>query len=268
MKQVLKSIVRSTGLRRSHLATARLCCERHVLATLSGRRDTPRKVGRILCYHSVGQPSWGVNDVSPADFRKHIELALSSGFRFVPAAEIVRNGAGPKDLAITFDDGLKSVLDHAAPILAEFAVPWSAFIVSEWSDQTSSWPSDTFLSWRDVEKLAASGAEIGSHSATHPDFSQIEAAQVEDELGRSREVIRLRVGIDARSFAIPFGQSKNWPAIAAQAARAVGYDVVYAQAEDTRPAHTVARTFITRYDSPRVFKAALQGAYDSWEEWF
>ena len=38
------------------------------------------------------------------------------------------------DLAITFDDGLKSVLTNAAPILAEYDVPWSLFVVSDWAD--------------------------------------------------------------------------------------------------------------------------------------
>src|SRR4051794_31406587 len=109
-----------------------MCCERNVLATFGaafGRGD-PRNTGRILCYHSIGQPLWGVNDVSPKQFRRHLELALKAGWRFVPAAEIVRTGGGPKDLAITFDDGLKSVLTNAAPILAEYDVPWSLFVVS------------------------------------------------------------------------------------------------------------------------------------------
>ena len=266
MKEFLSRVVRKTGLRRSHVATARLCCERHVLATFN--RTPSRNVGRILCYHSVGQSSWGVNDVSPAVFRRQIELALSRGFRFVPAAELVRTGGGPKDLAITFDDGLKSVLTHAAPILAEYRVPWSAFIVSDWSDGGKGWPADTFLNWRDVEKIAALGAEIGSHSLSHPDFRNLSLSETQDQLGLSRRALLERVGIDTKSFAIPFGQSMNWPAMAARAARDVGYDVVYAQAEETRPAGTVARTFVTRFDGPRIFRALLGGAFDRWEEWF
>ncbi|HVR18194.1 MAG TPA: polysaccharide deacetylase family protein [Polyangiaceae bacterium] len=266
MKTILKGALRRVGIRRSNVATARLCCERYALATFGRRRE--RHVGRILCYHSVGQPAWGVNDVSPSEFRRHLELALSAGFRFVPASELARTGGGPKDLAITFDDGLKSVLSHAAPILAEYRVPWSAFVVSEWSEHGQGWPDGTFLNWNDVERLASLGAEIGSHSATHPDFKHLGLAQTQDELGVSRRMLKDRVGIETSSFAIPFGQSKNWPALAAKAARDVGYDVVYAQAEETRPAGTVARTFVTRFDSPRIFRALLGGTYDRWEEWF
>ncbi len=262
---MIRGLVRRAGLRRTHLAAARMCCERHVLSAIGPRR--PRDVGRILCYHSVGQSAWGVNDVPPADFRRHIELALSAGWRFVPAAQIARDGGGPKDLAITFDDGLKSVLTHAAPILASYSIPWSVFVVADWSDGRGSWAPDTFLDWRDIEKLAAAGAEVGSHSLSHPNFGVIGAAQTQDELGESRRIIRERSGIDAATFAIPLGQSKNWSVTASQMAREAGYSVVYAQAEETRPAQTVARTFVTRFDGDRIFRALLSGVFDRWEEW-
>src|SRR5712675_608809 len=118
MKEEIRNQLRRIGLRKRHLGAVRLCCERTVLAAF--KRPVPRKVGRILCYHSVGQTAWGVNDVSPRRFRQHIELALSRGFEFVPASEIVRTGGSTKQLAITFDDGLKTVMTAAAPILAEY----------------------------------------------------------------------------------------------------------------------------------------------------
>src|SRR5688572_3462037 len=122
MKRALKKVVSATGIRRKDVAAARMCCERHWLASFGRSRN--RKIGRILCYHTVGQPEWGVNDVTPADFRRQIETALKAGHRFVHASEIASNGGQPNDLAITFDDGLKSVLTHAAPILKDYNLPW------------------------------------------------------------------------------------------------------------------------------------------------
>jgi peptidoglycan/xylan/chitin deacetylase (PgdA/CDA1 family) len=264
-KKTLKQAVRATGLTRRHVGEARLCCERQWLAAFGQRRK--RWVGRILCYHSIGQPEFGVNDVSVTSFRRHIELALNAGHRFVPASEIARTGGGPKDLAITFDDGLKSVRTAAAPILKEYDIPWSFFPVTDWCDGKEDWCRDLVLSWGDLEALMYAGAEIGSHSCTHPDFSQLDAQRVVDELGHSRETIRARLGVDPDSFAIPFGQSSNWSDMCASAAREAGYDTIYAQAEATRPNGTIARTFVTKYDGDRIFKALLAGKYDSWEEW-
>lgn len=253
------------GLLRQHVAATRMCCERYLLSAFGRARK--RWIGRILCYHSVGQEEWGVNDVTPARFRTQIELALNAGYRFVPASEIASSGGGERDLAITFDDGLKSILTQAAPILKEYGLPWTFFPVTEWSDDPARFGKDVILGWQDIETLMAWGGQIGSHSATHPDFGKIELAQAIDELGDSRETFRRRIGISPDEFAIPLGQSGNWKPSAMKAAKDAGYKTVYAQAEETRPTDTIARTFVTKFDGDRVFKAVLAGKFDRWEEW-
>lgn len=256
----------SVGIHRHHIAGARCGCERHLISALGRARR--RYIGRILCYHSVGQADWGTNDVTPEQFRRHIELALEAGYNFVPASEIVRTGGGPKDLAITFDDGLKSVLTQAAPILKDYGLPWTFFPVSEWSDGRHESGDNTFMSWNDIEKLLKSGAEMGSHSATHPQFQTLSRDQIIEELSGSRDLFRQRIGIAPDTFAIPFGQSGNWTKEAQDIAREAGYSIIYAQAEETRPTDTVARTFITKFDHDFIFRAVLKGKFDRWEEWF
>jgi peptidoglycan/xylan/chitin deacetylase (PgdA/CDA1 family) len=262
--RALKKIIHATGLSRRHIAAARMYCERQWLATTT---TASRSTGRILCYHSVGQAGAGVNDVKPEQFRRHIELALRLGFRFVPPVQIARIGSTPVDLAITFDDGWTSVLSKAAPILHDYGIPWLLFVVSSWSDHQSKWAKESILPWREVEHLMAMGVQIGSHSATHPDFGSIERAQMIDELCGSRDAIKRRLGFAPSSFAIPYGQSMNWPPLAGEIARKAGYEIVYAQAEETRPNGTIPRTFVTCFDHDRIFSALLRGAYDHWEEW-
>ncbi|GAA2982257.1 peptidoglycan/xylan/chitin deacetylase (PgdA/CDA1 family) [Microbacterium terrae] len=247
---------------RSRAGAARLGFDRHALAMFG--TDAERSGGRVLCYHSVGQPSWGVNDIAPQRFRMHIEAALDAGYRFVPADHLARTGGGDRDLSITFDDGLRSVLTTAAPVLAEYDIPFSVFVVSGWAEDGL---GGSALGWDEVTALAGLGAEIGNHSATHPDFSRIDRDRAVREIAEARELIEKRTGISTTAFAIPFGQSGNWPRHAHEAARGLGYDVIYAQAEQTRAVDTVARTFVTRADSPRVFDALLRGRYDRWEEW-
>jgi len=265
VKKALKHIVRATGLERKHVAAARMCCERHVLARVGRARK--RYIGRILCYHSIGQEEWGINDVTPSMFRRHIELALEAGYRFVSAAELAKTGGGPKDLAITFDDGMKSVVTRAAPILKDYNLPWTFFPVSDWTEGTTPWVKDMVMDWHDIEALMKAGAEMGSHSATHPDFGKIELGQMVDELGGSRDLFRKRLGIAPETFAIPLGQSMNWKDASMKAANDAGYGVIYAQAEETRPKGTVPRTFVTKFDGDRIFKALLKGKFDYWEEW-
>lgn len=264
MKQALKQLVRKTGLERRHVEAARMYGERHALAFAPGRA---RDRGRILCFHSVGQPEFGVNDVTPERFRRHIELALSLGYRFVPPAEIARTGGQPMDLAVSFDDALKSVLTHADPILREHDVPYAVFAVSEWCDQVHDWQKEKVLSWDELGAMMERGVEIGAHSATHRDFGDLDEERARVELATSRETMKARLGFAPSVMAIPFGQSANWTDVADRVAREVGFETIYAQAEETRPLGTIPRTFVTHFDDDRIFKALLRGAYDRWEEW-
>lgn len=256
---------RRLHLQHTDIAAARMAVERHALATAG--RDRPRDAGRVLCYHSLGQPEWGVNDVSAVRFRQQIEAALAAGYSFVPASQIAHDGGTRRQLAFTFDDGARSVLTAAAPILRSYDIPFSFFVVSTWCDGTAGPGAASALGWDDVVRLVEAGAELGNHSATHPDFGRLSPAEAAAEVVLARDTIERRTGIRTSSFAIPLGQSANWTPDWSRMVRDLGYDLVYAQAEETRPPGTVARTFVTHFDSPRVFRALLRGRFDRWEEW-
>jgi peptidoglycan/xylan/chitin deacetylase (PgdA/CDA1 family) len=259
-----RPVLRRAGVTRKRVASLRMCCERYTLGYL-GERQPARS--RILCYHSVGTPEWGVNDVRPARFRRQLESAMELGYRFVPAELLANDPRDEPRLAITFDDGLASVARNAAPILKEMGIPWTLFVVTDWADGEHGWDADAMLGWGEIEQLASAGVTIGSHSVTHPDFGRINTGQVEQELNESRLTMASRIGITPTSFAIPLGQSKNWTDEADLAARRAGYLTIYAQSEDHRHPGTVGRTFVTRFDRGGIFKGALDGVFDRWEEW-
>lgn len=263
----LRRTVGKMRVRRHHVAAARMCCERNVMAIANrSRRD---EGSRILAYHAVGTPYVGNNDLAPRRFREQLEFALEAGYTFAPAHEITDGTAPANSLAITFDDGIRSAATTAAPVLAELGIPWTLFVVSGWADgDARDWAGDMLMDWTDVARLADQGVHIGSHSVTHPNFSRIDTGQVTFELEESRRVIESRLGIVVDDFAIPMGQSKDWTQQAAKAAAEAGYLRVYSQAEDGRFPGTVGRTFITRWDNRLVFRAALSGVYAGWEEWY
>ena len=261
----MKAVARKAGIRRAGVAAVRMQAERAVLASVANRR--PLSTGRILCYHSMGTEQWGVNDVSPVRFREQLELALRLGYRFVPAEWIATGSASANDLAITFDDGVLSVATAAAPILAEYRIPWTLFVVADWADGRHGFGEGVVMGWNAIEQLGGHGVGIGSHSVSHPDFGALPADAVYRELVESRWLIEARTGIRTNEFAIPMGQSMNWSAFAHAAAKEAGYEHIYAASVLKRPSGTVPRTFITRVDDRRLFKAALEGAFDAWEEW-
>jgi peptidoglycan/xylan/chitin deacetylase (PgdA/CDA1 family) len=246
----------------------RALAERQAIARTTTLR-TP--TSRILCYHTVGMPKLGVNDVSLQRIEAQLTAAKDAGYRFVPARELADLDqavpvAGDMRLALTFDDGFRSILTTVAPLLRGLDIPWTAFVVSGFADGDKG--HDDFLDWAEIEKLANEGVTIASHSVTHPNFTTLSQPRIVDEIQRSRTALREHLGIDTTEFAIPFGQSGNWPVAAQSAAIEAGYDTVYAQSVERRSPGTVARTFVTKFDDDRIFRAALAGAFDRWEEWF
>lgn len=224
---------------------------------------------RILCYHAVGTPEWGVNDVRPRHFERQLDVARRRGCSFASAAEIARGEQRDEvRIAVTFDDGLRSVAEHAVPILEDHDIPSTMFVVTKWADGEHETRHEFLMDWDEIGQLSQRGVAIGSHSATHPDFAHLSSEAALDELSSSRERIREQLGVEALEFAIPLGQSNNWTTEATRLAGQVGYTIVYSQSEHLRSEGTIPRTFVTRHDHERLFVAALEGAYDEWEEWY
>ena len=80
-------------------------------------------------------------------------LALNAGLRFVPASVLARNDQDKREIAITFDDGMRSVLTQAAPVLAEYQIPWSLFVVSDWAEGIGAFGHDMVLNWSELEQV-------------------------------------------------------------------------------------------------------------------
>lgn len=228
--------------------------------------DAPaRRTGRILAYHSVGTRRWGINDVTPRAFERHLQAAVDDGWTFATPAQVLADPDRPQ-LALTFDDGVSTLLTNALPVLRHHGVPATAFIVTGWADGQDRFVRPYVLDWAGVRALREAGLTLASHSVTHPDFGRLSLTQARHELEVSRERLLAMTGVDTDEFALPIGQSRNWTDEAGRAALDAGYRTLYAQAVNTRPAGTVPRTFVTRVDRTRLFRAALAGAYDDWEE--
>ena len=186
----------------------RLRLERWALATrhrVAAGSGSARR-GRILAYHSIGTPEWGHNDVTPADFERHLQIAVDDGWSFATPAEVIAEPGKPQ-LALTFDDGLTSVLANALPVLRHHGIPATAFVVTGWADGQI--PDDYFqrvvLDWPGLSALQDGGMTLASHSVTHPDFGRLEAGEARRELEVSRERLRRGAGRRDQRVRHPFG---------------------------------------------------------------
>ena len=61
------------------------------------------------------------------------------------------------------------------------------------------------LGWSDVEEMSDYGIEIGAHTLSHPDLSELPLAAATEQITNSKFVIQKRIGKDVLFFAYPYG---------------------------------------------------------------
>ena len=172
----------------------------------------------ILMYHAVlpiDAAAKARGTVPLAVFRNQIGWLARRGYRSLTLDDVATRldgggGARERAVAITFDDGYRCVLEHAFPVLAEFGMTATLFVVTSAVGQTTEWyvagggRAFEHASWDELERAAAQGFAIGSHTVSHLSLAGGEETAVAEELGASREAIEKRVG-SCRHFAYPFG---------------------------------------------------------------
>lgn len=105
-------------------------------------------------------------------------------------------------VSLTFDDGLKGFWDNARLPLKDKGFKTTQYVPS--GGLTT--PDPSMMTSAQITTLAQEGNEIGGHSVTHPDLTSLTAAQLDDELVRSKAVLEALPSVGTvRNFAYPFG---------------------------------------------------------------
>src|SRR5215510_13410057 len=161
----------------------------------------------VLAYHRIDEAVGGMS-VSPGEFRAHLDRLDEHGVEVVPLeAFSAQVGTRPR-VALTFDDGYRSVAEVAWPELRSRGLPATLYVVSRtlrdghrFSWDTSTSTADAALLGRSaLLDLAADGLSIGSHTRTHVYLPSIGLDRVRDEVRGSREELEDALGLSVTSF--------------------------------------------------------------------
>lgn len=175
---------------------------------LPGRLD--RRV--VLIYHAVGI---GPAAASEATFRRQMAW-LAEHAAVEPLEDLLANsGKGGLRVALTFDDGYRSLYHVVAPILEKYSFPATAYLTTGWIGEASArisdaslghYPAEEFLIWKEVAELAEAGWCIGSHGIEHYDLTSLSVSEIETQVSESKTKIEKRLGIPCRNFAYTWGR--------------------------------------------------------------
>ena len=166
----------------------------------------------ILTYHSVDETG-SVISISERSFRRHVARLAEGRVRVVPLDEITSLAPGEDAVAITFDDGLASFGRVAAPLLLEHGVPVTLFVVADAVGSSNVWrgrqdagiPVQPLLDWEQLGALHEAGIRLGAHTCTHPKLTTLEGDALEREIVASKQRLVRELGVDAKTFAYPYG---------------------------------------------------------------
>ena len=169
----------------------------------------------ILTFHALDDDRSPIS-VPPGVFRDGMEMLHQAGYRTLDLADLPqlltnKSAIPEKACILTFDDGYRSVYEHAFPILQLFGMTATVFLVTgtppDLKAPTRLPPlgARQMLSWGEIREMDRHGIQFGSHTLTHPDLTKLSREAVENELRQSQEILQQALGGFSNTFAYPYG---------------------------------------------------------------
>jgi peptidoglycan/xylan/chitin deacetylase (PgdA/CDA1 family) len=221
----------------------------------------------VLGYHAVS-PTWPTAlSIEPARLDAQLGVLVQRGYVGATFTEAVTAPPARKTLAVTFDDGFRSVFEYALPILSRHRLVGTVFVPTDYvgRDGPLDWPvldqwiggahehELTPMSWTEIGMLAAAGWEIASHTSSHRRLPRLDDESLRAELEGSRRECEERLGVSCRSIAYPYGEVDSR---VMESARRAGYLAGAALPARIHRRHRFRwpRVGVWHNDPPRVFR--------------
>ncbi len=175
----------------------------------------------ILEYHVLGAapPDEPYPDlyVTRPDFHRQMNWLDEHGYEAVTLEQVEEawyDGATlpPKPVVISFDDGYRPQFTYALPELRRHGWAGVLNLKAEGSDL---YPSN-------VEAMIAAGWEVAAHTIHHLDLTELDAAQLKEEVAGSRAILRRDYGVPVKNFCYPAGRFDSTVIAAVKAAGYTG----------------------------------------------
>ena len=248
----------------------------------------------VLVYHAIGRPE-GRWQRTPENLRADLEYLVAHGYYPVnlidyATGKLARVPRGRRPIVLTFDDSSRGHFRYLEEgVVEDDAIDPDcavAILMSMHQHYGDYWPlRATFyvllssgeepgarlfrqadLAAKKARALVDWGMEVGSHTITHPDLSQIAPAEVQWELAVSQQRIEALIpGYEVRSFALPFGDYPSDVSLLRQGhADSVSLDYHYDAVVrlGARPAPSPFSPEFDPFYIPRV--QAIQSQLDLW----
>ena len=176
----------------------------------------------ILMYHKVQvvppTPGYLRNYVLPEQFEGQITALLRWGYTPISLEQWLEIRARRKQppkrpIALTFDDGYRSVYENAWPVLHRHGISATIFLVADCIGTTNRWdaqgPQEPLLDYGHIAEMKATGISFGSHTCTHRPLTDLSSEEALEELMRSRTALETLLKQPITTLAYPYNKQNR-----------------------------------------------------------
>ena len=170
----------------------------------------------VLTYHDIGPQAKGRLVIAAKSFAEQMRYLKANHYRVITLDQFheflqLRRQLPRRAVVLTFDDGYRSFLTYAYPLLKELGFPATLFVYTDYVGA-----GRNSLGWDDLARLAAEGFHVEGHTKTHADLRRQpgeseadHARRLRTELEGAQRLFQQRLGHPAKFLAYPYGAADD-----------------------------------------------------------
>ncbi|WP_187696473.1 polysaccharide deacetylase family protein [Xanthovirga aplysinae] len=166
--------------------------------------------GEINCfvYHRFGEENYPSTNISLETFERQLQWLQENHFTVLTLGEALKlidaDNLPQKSVVLTVDDGYRSFILRAFPLLQKYNYKATVFV------NTATVGGGSYMNWKELKQLVDAGIEIGNHSHSHAyflNYSKEEKLKIfKEDVAKAQKTIRENLGISPELFAYPYGE--------------------------------------------------------------
>ena len=177
----------------------------------------------VLYYHSIEPSESNELILAPERLREQLQYIKDAGYTTLTMREVydhlVNNAPIPeKSILITFDDGYMDNYTYAYPLLKEFNMKATIFLMTVGVDE------GFYISSDQMKEMSDYGIDIECHTINHVRLGELSYEEQLKEITESRDFIEKVTGKDVISIAYPYG---NYNDDTLRAVQDAGYSLAF-----------------------------------------
>ncbi|WP_058952968.1 polysaccharide deacetylase family protein [Clostridium tyrobutyricum] len=159
----------------------------------------------VLMFHSIDYEKGNELRIPKDAFREKMKFLKDSGYTTLTLNEFYKfieenKPVSEKSVLITFDDGYEDNYTNAYPVLKEFGLHATIFVITSTVDKDSG-----YLTSNQLREMNRNGIDIESHTVNHDDLDKLSYEKQLETLRNSKESLENILNKKIDYIAYPFG---------------------------------------------------------------